>query len=31
MYADLSKLPWVDAVAKETLRLHATGPFGSER
>ena len=29
--ADLSKLTWVDSIARETLRLHATAPLGSMR
>ena len=31
VYADLSKLSWIDAVARETLRLHATAPLGTAR
>ena len=30
-YADLSRLPLLDSVVKETLRLHATAPNGTVR
>lgn len=30
-FADLGKLPYVEAVVKESLRMHPTAPLGSNR